>query len=77
MTYGEAARFARERAGLTKLGLARKAGVSHATICFIENENRYPRLETAIKIVDALGISLDEYVSHEVKGENDCTNFLD
>ena len=77
MTYGDAAVFARERAGLTRTDLANKAGVSYATVWFIENNERYPNLETVIKIVDALGISLDEYINHVVKGENDCTKFLD
>lgn len=57
---------AREAAGLSQYELAELSGVNRLAIGQIERGQREygPRLDTAIMLADALGISIDEYVGH-------------
>lgn len=66
MTVGEATRAARERAGLSIGELSRKSGVSPTTIGTIESDHSEPKLVTIEILADVLGISIDEYVGHQV-----------
>ena len=53
----------RKEKGITQEGLARKADISYHTLVKIESggiEN--PKIETVIKLADALGVSLDKLV---------------
>ncbi len=53
----------RKEKGLTQEGLARKADISYHTLVKIESggiEN--PKIETVIKLADALGVSIDKLV---------------
>lgn len=61
-TYGEAARQSRLNAGLTQLELVERAEVSENTLYYFESGRSMPRLETLIKLADAMDISLDEYI---------------
>lgn len=66
-TQGEYMRKAREDAGLTIGDLARASGISRETISALErNVNRFGTIYTISKLADALGLSIDEYVGHEV-----------
>ena len=60
-------RAAREASGLTQTELARRAGVSHQAIGFIERDACNPRLDTLELLADALCIGLDEYIGRVVK----------
>jgi len=54
----------RKEKGLTQEGLARKADISYHTLVKIESggiEN--PKIETVIKLAEALGVSLDKLVT--------------
>lgn len=66
MTRGEHMRKARKRAGLTIEQLASRAGCAKNTIARCETQNKTMRIDTIELCADVLGISLDEYVGHEV-----------
>ena len=60
-------RMWRERARLTQCELAKLSGISQATICAVEiGRNSGGNLDTIELLADALGLSIDEYVGHEV-----------
>ena len=60
-------RMHRERARLTQCELAKLSGISQATICAVEiGRNSGGNLDTIELLADALGLSIDEYVGHEV-----------
>lgn len=68
MTQGEYMRRARQQAGMTAPKLAELSGVSKKTIYELElGHVKYGRLDNIISLVDALGISIDEYIGHEVR----------
>ena len=55
------------KAGLSIGDLARASGISRETISALErNVNRFGTIYTISKLADALGLSIDEYVGHEV-----------
>ncbi|MCX5696812.1 MAG: helix-turn-helix transcriptional regulator [Candidatus Omnitrophica bacterium] len=50
----------RKEKGLTQEGLARKANISYHTLVKLESNGiENPKIETVIKLADALGISVD------------------
>lgn len=53
----------REKAKLSQLALAQKAGLDLTTINEIENGNRDPMFKTLWKIANALGVKTDELIS--------------
>lgn len=55
----------RERAGLSQPELAEAAGVPLGSLRSWEQATRVPLLTAAVKVVDALGISLDELAGRE------------
>ena len=60
-------RIHRERAGLTQLELAKLSGIHQVTISALEKgRNSGGNLDTIELLSDALGLSIDEYVGHEV-----------
>jgi transcriptional regulator with XRE-family HTH domain len=68
MTRGQRMRKLRQEAGLNIVELANLSTVSHVTISRLELDQGSPNLETIILLADALGLSIDEYVGHVVKG---------
>lgn len=67
MTVSEAMKKAREKAGLTQAQLSKISGVFSQNISKYELGQALPRVDTVELLADALGISIDEYVGHEVK----------
>jgi transcriptional regulator with XRE-family HTH domain len=63
----EAMRKAREAKGLTCCKLAKISGVDKCGLSKYEKGENAPGLFNLIALADALGISIDEYVGHEVK----------
>lgn len=64
---GESMRRMRIRAGLSIGALSRVSGVSRETISALERSvNRSGTIYTISRLADALEISIDEYVGHEV-----------
>jgi transcriptional regulator with XRE-family HTH domain len=66
MTVGKAMRRAREKAGLTQNELSAITGVRAASISQYENDVYLPRVDMAEILADSLGISIDEYIGHNV-----------
>ena len=67
MTRGEIMRMHRERVGLSQLELAELSGIHQVTISALEKgRNSGGNLDTIELLADALGLSIDEYVGHEV-----------
>ena len=54
----------RVKRNMSREALADDAGIAVETLKFIELNirNHYPRLATAVKLADAMGITLDEFV---------------
>ena len=60
-------RMWREKKGLTQLELAELSGIHQVTISALEiGRNSGGNLDTIELLADALGLSIDEYVGHEV-----------
>jgi transcriptional regulator with XRE-family HTH domain len=55
----------RSKRGLTQEGVARRAGVTLGALRNWEKGRRTPSFEMAIKLADALGVSLDELAGRE------------
>lgn len=66
MTTGEHMRKARELAGMSREKLRDLSGIRVMTIYNVETGRCLPYLHTAIKLADALGIPLDEYIGRRV-----------
>lgn len=64
-------REARLRAGLTLRQLGEKSGVQYGTIWRIEQDRNHGTIQIVELLADALGLSIDAYTGHEVKGEED------
>ena len=52
----------REAAGLSIRALAEKAGLNHMTVAWLE-WGRLPRMETLMRLADALGVTVQALVS--------------
>lgn len=55
----------REAAGLTKIELARRAGINERTVRNLERGIYEPSLKTARGIADALGVPLHHLLEHD------------
>ena len=47
---------------LTQIELADKSGITQQNISLYENSDKMPMLDTAVKLANALGVTLDELV---------------
>lgn len=65
-TRGTAMMRARVKAGMSRDELAEIAGVSRSTIGKWECDVNVPSVDVLELVADALGLSIDEYVGHEV-----------
>lgn len=64
MTYGEVLAWYLEEMGITQSELARRLGTGRQTINSIVKGDRLgPRLDTALHIADALGVSIQDMVA--------------
>ena len=57
-TFGDRLRALREAAGLSIYELAKRAGLSRTAVSRIEQDERQPSYETAVKLARALGVSV-------------------
>ena len=62
MSFGETLARLREAAGLTQVQLAAKAGVSIDTLRGWEHKKHLPRVDDALRLARALGVSLDKLI---------------
>lgn len=56
------------RVGMTQFKLAVKSGVSLSVVTGVEKRNSSPRVDTAIKLAEALGVGVDD-IAWPVKGD--------
>lgn len=63
MTTGELIHQLRKQRGLSQRDLANILGISPVNISQLENDKREPRLETLLKLADALGCKVDDLTS--------------
>ena len=49
--------------GMTQKELAKKSGVTAASICYWESHVRYPTIDNAFAVSNALGVSVTEMAS--------------
>lgn len=66
-TPGEFMRHSREAAGFTLEELCKASGIGMSTLCNWEKGRGLPTITLAIRVADALGVSIDEYVGHKAK----------
>ncbi len=66
MTMGKAMKNARLKAKLTQKRFSEVSGVNFRLISRYEKDEIRPRIDTVETLADALGISIDEFVGHEV-----------
>lgn len=57
--------FARERARLTQTQVAKQAGVTERAYQFYEAGRKKPRVDTALRIADVLGTTVEEIFKGE------------
>lgn len=76
MTFGDKLRTIRKSMKMTQGELSARLGVSKQVISRYENSKREPNIRTAKKIADALGISLNAFVSESPPMNSDSDNEL-
>lgn len=70
MTFAERLKELRLRAGMTQAALAQASGLGLPTIHHYEQGKREPSLRSAVKLAEALGVAVQEFVD-SVKGEEE------
>ena len=73
LTTGQAMRLAREKVGYTQRGLSLAAGLSKNMVNEYEADRMQPSLYSLISLADVLGISIDEYIGHQIKNKGRFT----
>lgn len=66
-TPGDYMRYSREAAGYTLADLSAACGIGMSTLRNWERGRGLPTIASAIRVADALFISIDEYVGHKTK----------
>lgn len=66
MTKGECMRNARLKQGMTIMELSHKTGINRNVIGRLEKDMYGGNISTIEMLADALHISIDEYIGHEV-----------
>lgn len=67
-TRGAAMMRARVKAGMSRDELAEISGVSLSAISNWERDKNAPSVDVLELVADALGLGIDEYVGHKVRG---------
>lgn len=63
-------KFLRTKNGISQQGLADKVGIDRSTVSRIENNEIETTIDNAIKIADALNVSLYDLVGKDLRGNN-------
>lgn len=66
-TIGESIKLNRIEQKYTQKQLAQKIGVTHAAISYWENGVNIPNVKDCWLLADALGITIDELVGHDLR----------
>jgi transcriptional regulator with XRE-family HTH domain len=60
----------RKQRGWSQEKLAQESGISYNTLIKLERKGiKNPKIETVVRLADALGVSLDELVGRERSGQ--------
>lgn len=72
--FGSVLKRLREGLGLSQIELATESGITQNAISRYEAEGREPNWESAVKLANALGVSLDVFRGEEAGGfqSRDC-----
>ena len=70
LAVGARLKTIRERAGLSQRELAKRAGVTHATVSLIEQEAHAPSLSSLHRILTAIPISMADFFALPVSQKN-------
>ncbi|NPV80694.1 MAG: helix-turn-helix transcriptional regulator [Firmicutes bacterium] len=65
MDFGIRIKELREAAGLSQNELARRAGIAQSGLSYLETGAKSPSIDTLLRICDALGVSLSQFVGQE------------
>lgn len=76
MTLGEKIRQYRQDAEITQEQLAAMLGKGKSYICKIENDQRMTPIPEAMKIANALGVTIQDLVSKDVEAEPSEADYL-
>ena len=71
MTIAESMLKARKMVGLSQYELESVSGVNASCISKYESGKSSPSINAVVALADALGISVDEYIGHQVKVGNE------
>jgi len=63
--FGPRLRQFRRDKGMTLVQLAEKAEINLTTLCYLEKDSRSVRLDTLVKLADALVLPIDELIGRE------------
>jgi len=74
MEFGEKIKKARKKSGLTQSQLGDKLGVSASMLAQYETGKRNPKIETLLKISEAIGIPLDELIGLDNEEKQEKTS---
>ena len=69
-------RTLRENAGYTTKEFAALIGAKYSTYAAYENQGREPRYDMLCKIVDTLGVTIDELIGHKISELTRCKYFV-
>lgn len=67
LTIGQAMKKARLSAGVSRRVLAEAAGIHPQSLVEYELDRHAPGVFALVSLADALGLTIDEYIGHEVK----------
>jgi transcriptional regulator with XRE-family HTH domain len=73
MTFADKLRWLRDQAAFTQAALSSKSGLSLGVVRDYEQGNREPTLRSAIRLADALGVSVEVFVDCLRKDESVAT----
>ncbi len=62
-------RFLREQRGLSQVELSKRTKIARTVITMIESGQRYPSEETLKKIIDELGVNIENVDTPEVRAQ--------
>lgn len=65
MDFSARIRQLREAAGLSQNELARRAGIAQSSLSYLESGAKSPNVETLLRICQALGITLSEFLGDQ------------
>ena len=76
MTIGDKIKYFRNLREISQETLGQLSGINSATIKKYEYSLRFPKPEQLIKIADALGVSVFEFIDLDIRSDSDVLSLL-